>query len=335
VTCPYSEHVTIDLEEPCEIYAILLWHWHMQARVYFDVVVQIADDADFITNVRTVFNNDIDNSAGLGVGSDRHYVETHEGKLIDVKGRRARYVRLYSNGNQANELNHYTEVEVWGRPAITKTPKEKFVRLEIDYPRLCFRGESWHLQNYKNYDLPPKRPPSHLVPAGTKNVALGKKVSSSDPNPIIGNIDMLVDGVAEASDGTMLEIEPGPQHVTIDLESNHQLAVIVLWHDHHHFRVYHDVIVQTATDPNFTDAVTLFNNDRDNSSGLGKGGDREYLESNFGKHINAGGVMARYVRAWSNGCVANEFNRYVELAVYGRPVVDRTEPRAYPAAGCK
>ncbi len=122
---PFVQHVTIDLKEVCEIYAILVWHWQVQARVYSDVVVQIADDADFITNVRTVFNNDTDNSAGLGVGSDRPYVDTHKGRLIDAKGQRARYVRLHSNGNQANDLNHYTEVEVWGRPAIIKTPKEK------------------------------------------------------------------------------------------------------------------------------------------------------------------------------------------------------------------
>jgi hypothetical protein len=45
-----------------------------------------------------------------------HYVETSEGKLIDAKGVRVRYVRLYSNGNSSNELNHYIEVEVFGKP---------------------------------------------------------------------------------------------------------------------------------------------------------------------------------------------------------------------------
>ena len=321
---PFVQHVTIDIEEVCDIYAILVWHYHMQPRVYSDVVVQIADDADFISNVRTVFNNDADNSAGLGIGSDRPYVDTHEGRLIDVKGQRGRYVRLHSNGNQANDLNHYTEVEVWGRPAIIKTPKEKFVRLEIEYPRFIRIGENWHLQNYKGYDRRPTGLLRPLAPEGTKNIALGKKVSSSDPKPIIGNIDMLVDGVAEAHDGTMLEIGPGPQHVTVDLGASHELSAIVLWLDHHRWRVYHDVIVQVAADPNFTDAVTLFNNDRDNSAGLGKGGNREYLETNFGKLIDAAGVVAKYVHAWSNGCVANEFNRYVELAVYGRPVDEQT-----------
>lgn len=115
---PFVQHVTIDLEAMHEIYAIVAWHYHKQARVYFDVVLQVADDADFITNVKTVFNNDIDNSAGLGVGKDMHYTETNEGRLFDVlaKGIKTRYVRLYSNGNTSNDLNHYIEVEVYGKP---------------------------------------------------------------------------------------------------------------------------------------------------------------------------------------------------------------------------
>ena len=113
---PFLQHVTIDLGTKYEIYAVVVWHYHKQGNVYFDVVVQVADDVDFITNVKTVFNNDIDNSAGFGVGKDMHYVETNEGKLIDTKGVQGRYVRLYSNGNNANDLNHYIEVEVYGKP---------------------------------------------------------------------------------------------------------------------------------------------------------------------------------------------------------------------------
>jgi hypothetical protein len=116
---PMLQYVTVDLEAMYEIYAIVIWHYHKQARVYFDVVVQVADDADFITNVRTLFNNDVDNTAGLGVGKDMHYTETNEGKLIDVLSQgsiKARYVRLYSNTNTSNDLNHYIEVEVYGKP---------------------------------------------------------------------------------------------------------------------------------------------------------------------------------------------------------------------------
>ncbi|MHC4351515.1 MAG: hypothetical protein ACYTE3_28475 [Planctomycetota bacterium] len=113
---PLLQHVTIDLEAPHEIFAVLVWHYHKEARAYLDVIVQTADDPDFITNVTTIFNNDIDNSAGLGVGKDMHYVETHKGELIDAKGVTGRYVRLHSNGNSHDDLNHYIEVEVYGIP---------------------------------------------------------------------------------------------------------------------------------------------------------------------------------------------------------------------------
>jgi hypothetical protein len=63
-----------------------------------------------------VFNNDHDNSAGLGIGRDKEYIEVNEGRLINPKGVAARYVRLYSQGNTSNDMNHYVEVEVFGTP---------------------------------------------------------------------------------------------------------------------------------------------------------------------------------------------------------------------------
>ena len=81
---PMLQWVQIDLEKQCAIYAILAWHYHAQIRVYYSVVVQVADDADFTQNVRTLFNNDQNGSAGLGIGNDLLYADTHEGKLIDA-----------------------------------------------------------------------------------------------------------------------------------------------------------------------------------------------------------------------------------------------------------
>ena len=114
---PGVQHVTIDLGAPHEVFAVLFWHFHKTPRVYLDVVLQVADDADFKKNARTLFNNDHDNTSSLGAGKDMNYVETAEGRLVDARGARARYVRLYSKGNSANELNHYVEVEVFGRAA--------------------------------------------------------------------------------------------------------------------------------------------------------------------------------------------------------------------------
>ena len=114
---PGVQWVQIDLEQPVTVYAILMWHYHVQARAYRDVIVQVSDDPEFVTGVTTVFNNDHDNSSGLGAGQDMGYVETFEGKLIDCKGVVGRYVRLYSNGNTSDDANHYVEVEVYGKPA--------------------------------------------------------------------------------------------------------------------------------------------------------------------------------------------------------------------------
>jgi len=114
---PGLQWVQVDLEAPCEIYAVLFWHYHADPRVYRDVVVQVADDADFITNVRTIFNNDHDNSAGLGIGKDYEYFEVYEGQLVDAKGIKARFVRIYTKGSTANEQNHFIEIEVWGKSA--------------------------------------------------------------------------------------------------------------------------------------------------------------------------------------------------------------------------
>jgi hypothetical protein len=114
---PTPQWVQIDLGASAKVAAVALWHFHSQARVYHDVVVQVSTDKDFKTGVTTIYNNDDDNSSKLGKGTDLAYIENFEGKLIDGKGATGRYVRLSSNGNTSDELNHYCEVEVYGTPA--------------------------------------------------------------------------------------------------------------------------------------------------------------------------------------------------------------------------
>jgi hypothetical protein len=114
---PGKQWVQVDLGSSYALHAILAWHYHSQARVYRDVIVQVSDDKDFLKGVQTVFNNDHDNSSGMGVGKDKEYIEVAEGRLVDPKGVKGRYVRMYSNGNTTNDLNHYVEIEVYGAPA--------------------------------------------------------------------------------------------------------------------------------------------------------------------------------------------------------------------------
>lgn len=112
---PDLQWVQIDLEQEAALHAIVVWHYHAEPRVYHDVVVQVSNDEDFESGVTTVFNNDYDNSAGFGKGDDPSYQETYEGRIIDPNGVEARYVRLYSRGNTSNQMNHFIEVEVYGK----------------------------------------------------------------------------------------------------------------------------------------------------------------------------------------------------------------------------
>ncbi len=112
---PGKQYFQVDLKQPYQIFAIVVWHYHAQPRVYHDVVVRTSSDPTFATNVRTVYNNDYDNSSGFGIGRAKEYIDSHEGLLIETHGVVARYVRLYGNGNTENDLNHCTEIEVYGK----------------------------------------------------------------------------------------------------------------------------------------------------------------------------------------------------------------------------
>lgn len=109
-----KQWVQIDLEDEATIYGLGVWHFHTQKRAYIDVVIQISNDESFEEGVVTIYNADHDNSLGFGAGKDMAYIETNKGKLIPGKETKARYVRLYSDGNTSNEMNHYVEVEVFG-----------------------------------------------------------------------------------------------------------------------------------------------------------------------------------------------------------------------------
>jgi hypothetical protein len=195
------------------------------------------------------------------------------------------------------------------------------VPIDIKLPKPMFVGTPQNMQ-VKNLEKPLGKPrPPFLAPAGTKNVALGKNVISTDDEPVIGEIELITDGDKEAGDGSFVELGPFTQHVTIDLEQEHNIYAILVWHFHKQPRVYFDVIVQTSNDPDFIEGVeTHYNNDDNNSSGQGVGKDMHYVETAEGRLIDAKGVAARYVRLYSNGNTNNDLNHYVEVEVYGKPI---------------
>ena len=112
-----SQWVQVDLGEVYAIQAVVFWHDHRYIQLIHDVVIQISTDPEFKTNVVTLFNNDLDNSSNLGAGTQREYFETAEGKIVDAKGLKARYVRGYTRGSSAGGMNCWQELEVYALPA--------------------------------------------------------------------------------------------------------------------------------------------------------------------------------------------------------------------------
>lgn len=205
-------------------------------------------------------------------------------------------------------------------PRTAETVESKLVPLEIKLPQPMFVGTEKPIRVANLRKLSTTDRPAFLAPPGTTNVALGKPVSSSDEAPIIGEIAMITDGDKEAADGSYVELGPGLQHVTIDLEGLHEIYAVVVWHFHQNPQVYFDVVVQTADDRDFVKNVrTLFNNDADNSAGFGVGADMHYVETHRGELIDARSVKARYVRLYSNGNSTDDLNHYIEVEVYGKP----------------
>jgi hypothetical protein len=206
------------------------------------------------------------------------------------------------------------------RPTVSDAGGVKLVAIDIKLPKPMFVGTPQDTR-VPNLEEPTGKPrPPFYAPEGTINVAYEKPVSGTDEEPIIGELEMITDGDKEAADGSYVELGPFKQSVTIDLEAEYNIYAVVIWHFHKQARVYFDVVVQTARDPDFIDAKTLFNNDIDNSAGLGVGGQMHYTETNEGKLIDAKGVKARYVRLVSNGNNNDDLNHYIEVEVYGKPV---------------
>ena len=64
------QYIQLDLGAYYDLSDIKLWHYFGDGRKYKDVIVQVSNDSAFKRDVTTVYNNDSNNSAGLGVGTD-------------------------------------------------------------------------------------------------------------------------------------------------------------------------------------------------------------------------------------------------------------------------
>lgn len=209
---------------------------------------------------------------------------------------------------------------VWDTAVAYRDSGQEKVMLELKLPKPMFVGTPRNIRSANLERITGKSRGPFYVPPGTELLSSNKPVTSSDPAPVIGELDFVTDGEKSGEEGYFVELGPMVQWVQIDLEDTYSLHAILIWHYHSQARVYRDVIVQVSEDPDFISGVTtIYNSDHDNSAGLGIGKDKEYIETNEGRLIDPRGIQARYVRLYSRGNTSNEMNHYVEVEVYGTP----------------
>ena len=191
------------------------------------------------------------------------------------------------------------------------------VPLAVEYPKPLFAGTPRPI-SLSNLEPAGAKRADIMVSAESKLLSRGKKVTSSDSLPVIGELSFITDGDKTGIDGAYVELGPNTQWVQVDLGASAKIDAVAVWHFHSLARVYHDVVVQISDDPEFKKGVkTIFNNDDDNSSKLGKGGEKSYVETNHGRVLPADGATGRYVRLYSNGNTSDELNHYCEIEVFG------------------
>jgi hypothetical protein len=199
--------------------------------------------------------------------------------------------------------------------ALAATASAADAPLKVEVPKPLFAGTPRPI-SLANLEPANTKRPDIMVSSDVKLLSKGKKVTSSDSLPVIGELSFITDGDKTGIDGAYVELGPNTQWVQVDLGSTAKIAAVAVWH--FQARVYHDVVIQISDDAEFKKGVTtIFNTDDDNSSKLGKGSDKSYVETNNGRVLDAKGANGRYVRLYSNGNTSDELNHYCEVEVFG------------------
>ena len=201
--------------------------------------------------------------------------------------------------------------------ALAATASAANAPLKVEVPKPLFAGTPRPI-SLANLEPANAKRPDIMVAPDVKLISKGKKVTSSDSLPVIGELTFITDGDKTGIDGAYVELGPNTQWVQVDLGSSAKIAAVAVWHFHSQARVYHDVVIQISDDAEFKKGVTtIFNTDDDNSSKLGKGADKSYVETNNGRVVDAKNTTGRYVRLYRNGNTSDELNHYCEVEVFG------------------
>ncbi|XCB29806.1 glycoside hydrolase family 98 domain-containing protein [Arcanobacterium hippocoleae] len=110
----HPQYVQVNLAAAANIDKIKMWRYYQDRRQYKNTVILVSEDDKFDKS-DVVYNADGDDLFGFGSGSEKYYDETNAGHEFKFNARKARYIRVYNNGNSKySNGGHYVEIEAWG-----------------------------------------------------------------------------------------------------------------------------------------------------------------------------------------------------------------------------
>src|SRR5512147_1724605 len=102
--------------------------------------------------------------------------------------------------------------------------------LKLKLPKPMFIGTPTNIRSANLEKITGKPRAPFFVPKGTVLLSVNKPVTSSDMQPVIGELDMITDGEKSGGGGYFVEFGPGPQWVQVDLGGSRPLYAILVWH---------------------------------------------------------------------------------------------------------
>lgn len=102
--------VTVDLGVVKTLRQIKVWGLFHNTRMYSDRIVRISENG---SDWYTIFNNDSDNSAGVGIGTHSEYIETQDGKVFTIPDINAQYIQVWSGDDNLGGNATLVEIEAF------------------------------------------------------------------------------------------------------------------------------------------------------------------------------------------------------------------------------
>ncbi|MBN2652032.1 MAG: discoidin domain-containing protein [Spirochaetales bacterium] len=174
-------------------------------------------------------------------------------------------------------------------------------------------GLSWNLVN-KNAKT------SKIVQSASINYMseAGVEITSSSSQ---GNLSIVAD--KSINQNNLTNIGKGSSWIAINLGKLVEINRIRIWRDFEKGARYKGVVIELADNPEFSDPVQIFNNDKNNINGRGVGTDCEYAEKWTGTIFDVDSQKAQFIRIWSAGSNLSSNNLISEIQILSSKPADQ------------